>query len=195
MSTGTVPSPWYREAIAAYDWLYRAVHGLNTSTSAVGPILRLVVRRSYRTVRLADGTLVRFGDRVGFLHLNNERVVGLQSDGLSPLATGLEFRRLLIASLRALATLVGPGGRFGTVRAFAAITIFHQGLCRLGFEAEDNGLRWPRLVAAYQRALLTSLRDGRPVSLRGATYHHAERVWISGQTLVQRYGARHLPPG
>jgi len=37
------------------------------------------VRRSHRTLRLADGTIISHGDRIGVLHLNNDRVVDLHA--------------------------------------------------------------------------------------------------------------------
>jgi peptidoglycan-N-acetylglucosamine deacetylase len=185
---------WYRAAIFAYDWVYRVAHGLNTPASEVGPVLRVEIRRSHGSFRLADGPVVRFGDRIGFLHVNNDRVVDLRSDGLSPIAIGLEFRRRLIASLRSLAALSQPEGRLADVRAYAATTIFHEGLGRLGFEAEPGGLRWPKVVAAYQRALLMSMHTGSPVGLRAVTYHQAERVWISRQKLIRLY-APPVDPG
>ena len=180
---------WSRVAIAAYDWVYRVTHGLNMPASEVGPVLRIEVRPSHRTFRLSGGTTIRPGDTIGFLHVNNERVIALSSDGLSPIAVGLEFRRRLTASLRALATLARPGGRLAHVPAFAATTIFHEGLGRLGFETEPRGLRWPKLVGAYQRALLATMHSRGPVGLRADTYHHAERAWITRDALIARYSA------
>ncbi len=180
-------SAWYRAATGAYDWVYRVTHGLTSPESEVGLVLRVEIRRSRRTLGLSDGAVIARGDRIGFLHLNNDRVIALGSDGLSPLAVGLEFRRRLIASLHALAALAQPGGRLADVRAFAATTIFHQGLARLGFEAERRGLRWPKVVAAYQRALLMSMHPRGPIGLHGAAYRHAERVWISRERLIALY--------
>ena len=182
-------SVWYRAAIPAYDWLYRVAHRLNAPVSEVGPVLRVEIRRSRWSLRLSDGTAIRRGDPVGFLHLNNDRVVALHSDGLSPISVGLEFRRRLIDSLLALAELAGTDGRLAHLSAFAATTIFHEGLGRLGFETEACGLRWPKVVATYQRALMTSLHGDLPIGLHGSTYQHAERVWISRPKLNERYGA------
>src|SRR2546428_176986 len=77
--------------------------------------------------------------------------------------------------------------------AFAATTIFHEGLGRLGFETEPGGLRWPKLVGAYQRALLATMHSRGPVGLRADTYHHAERAWITRDALIARYSAP-VPP-
>lgn len=177
----------YRFGIAAYDWVYRVTHGLTSPESEIGPVLRVEIRRSRRTFRLRDGSIIRPGDRIGYIHVNNDRVAALGADGLTPVAVGLEFRKRLLASFCALAELCRPGGRLDDVKAFQATTIFHYGLTRLGFETEPGGLRWPRLVGAYQRALLATMHPRRPVGLHGASYQHAERLWISREALYARY--------
>ncbi len=180
---------WYRPVILAYDRVYRLLHGLDAPASEVGPVFCVDVQRSCRARRLADGTVIRPHDLVGFLHLNNARVLTLRTDGLPPISVGLEFRRQLVASLDALAAFAQPGGRLAQVQAFAATTIFHQGLRRFGFATEPHGLRWSWLVAAYQRALLGALRAGRRARLRGATYQRAEQVWISRAELLRRFAS------
>jgi hypothetical protein len=179
----------FRWAVLAYDRLYRLLHGLDTAASEVGPAVRIEVRRSHRTL-LAGGTTIRFGDRIGVLHLNNAVMAALHADGRAPIAVGLEFRRQLVGSLHELARLAGPRGRLKDVKAFSATTIFfHRGFRRLGFAPEDDAPAWPRLVAGYQRALLASLHPAGPVRLRRASCGRARRLWISRETLLARYGA------
>jgi len=155
----------------------------------VGPAGRIAVRRSHRTLQLAGGTTIRFGDRIGILHLNNAFMAAVHADGNAPIVVGLEFRRQLVSSLHELARLAGPSGRLKDVKAFSATTIFfHQGFTRLGFAPEDDAPAWPRLVAAYQRALLASLHPAGPVCLRRSVTA-ALRLWISRENLLARYGA------
>src|SRR5512143_3314163 len=116
---------WRRWPIVAYDRVYRWLNGLDRPGAQVGPILRLTVRTSRRTVRLMDGTVVRRGDPIGVIHLNNERVVTLHAVGLQPGAIGIRFRRQLVASFRELTRLAAPGGSLAQVRAFTATTILH----------------------------------------------------------------------
>lgn len=194
MSPPVPVSSVYRFGIAAYDWLYRVSHGLTSPESEIGPVLRVEIRKSRRAFRLGDGTIIRPGDRIGYLHLNNDRVGALGADGLPPVALGLAFRKRLLASFGALAEMCRPGGRFADVTAFQGTTIFHEGLNRLGFETEPDGLRWPRLVGAYQRALLASMHPRRPVGLQGPSYQHAERVWISREQMLARYGGEAFRP-
>jgi hypothetical protein len=191
MATSRRPArPPYRWAVIAYDWLYRLWHGLESPASAVGPVLRLEVRRLRRAHRLPDGTTLASGDRVGVLHLNNEHVAALHLNGSSPLAVGLEFRRRLIASLEALAALADEHGPLADVQAFEATTIFHRGLARLGFLVDADGLRWPRLVATYQRALLASVHPAGALRFQGAEYRRARRLWLTRHALLRRYAAR-----
>lgn len=179
--------PWYRLAVLAYDGLYRACHRLDTPASQVGPALRIEVRPSRRARALPDGTRIRRGERIGVIHLNNARIAEMHTNGLTPLAVGLEFRRQLLSSLHALAALAGPGGPLDDVAAFVATTIFHRGLARLGFQPEPDGWLWPHLVAPYQRALLASLHPAGAFRLRHATYHRARRLWITRAALVSRF--------
>jgi len=176
------------DALSAYDRVYRFWYRLDSPAAAVPPLLLVEVRRSHRSLTLGDGTPVRLFDRIGVLHLDNERVATLHDGRRSPPAVGLEFRRQFLASLQNLALLSLPPGRLAGVCAFTAVTIFHHGLVRAGFEVEPNGLVWPASVGAYQRALLASLHpSGRSRLVRlGGT--RAERLWISRERLLARYG-------
>lgn len=171
-------------AIVLWDRVYRRWHGLDALPSRVPPLLVLSPERAWRPHRLADGTLLQRGDRYGELHLDNASVVALRQRGLSAPRLGLKFRLELRASLRTLARLSDGEERFAGLQAFSAITIFHQGLMRLGFEVETDGLIAPRITGAYQRALLLSLA-ARPGSHRSP---YARRLWISARKLRSLYG-------
>jgi len=185
--------PAWHWALVAYDRAYRLVHGLDRSRAQVGPALCVAVRQGRRARTLPDGTRLAPGIRVGELHLANARLAALHGDGLSPLAVGLEFRRRLLASLAELARLCAPAGPLADVRAFCAVTVFHRGLARLGFAPERDGLVWPGLVAAYQRALLATLHPGGGARLRRPTYGRARRLWITREALLARYGPGAAP--
>lgn len=178
---------WRRRPIAVYDRVYRWVNGLDRPESQVGPVLRLRVRSSRRDVRLKDGALVRRGEPIGIMHLDNERVVSLHADGVSREAIGLEFRRQFLASLRELAGLADRG-RLAGVPAFTATTIFHHALGRLGFEPARGSSGGSALVGAYQRALLASLRPAGHARLDARTRRHARQLWLSREALRARFG-------
>jgi hypothetical protein len=188
-TTGGRERPPYRWAVVLYDRAYRWVRGLDRPAAEVGPVLRVEVRRNRRARRLADGTRLRHADRIGLLHLDNRRIAAIHVGGRSPLSVGLEFRRQLMISLHVLARLA-DGGPLGDVVAFSAITIFYDGLARLGFAPDPHRLAWPQVVAAYQRALLASIHPAGALRLNRATYREAQRLWLSRPALVARYGRR-----
>jgi YkoP-like protein len=172
-------------AITAFDRVYRAWHHLDLPVSTVPPVLTIAVERAWRQHRLADGTVLPPGAAYGELHLDNARVVALRKRGLSSTQVGFEFRRNLRASLTALAALTQRDARLAHLAAFSAITIFHHGLARLGFELEPNGLLAPRITGAYQHALLMSLAP-----VRGPRRSRcAQRLWISAPKLRALYGS------
>jgi hypothetical protein len=180
---------WYHWPIALYDRCYRLAHGLDRPAAAVGPAVRLEIRRSRRTIRLADGEQIEAGDPIGVLHLNNQRVAALHDEGSSPMTIGIRSRRLFLASLGELARGTSPGGPFVGVRAFTATTIFHRALGRFGFEPAREAARASTLAALYHRALLATLHPAGASRLSAETYHHARRIWISRERLCAMYGA------
>ena len=180
------PSYW---PIALYDRAYRLCRRLDTPSSEVGSTLLIEFRHAHRPIRLGDGTTIAPGDRIGVLHLNNDRVRALHVNGVSPMAVGVDFRRELIASLRALALLASPGGRAADAVAFAATTIFHHGLPRLGFDRDAVPPACPYLTTAYQRALLAVLHPAGAHRLLRLANTRAERLWLSRARLVALYGA------
>jgi len=179
----TEPSPAHR-IVALWDRVYRSWNRLDRPASKIPPLLSLHLTRAWRSHRLADGTVLQAGDLYGELHLDNARVLALRGRGLSPVQLGLTIRRELRASLVALAAASGPHEPFARVRAFSAITVFHQSLARLGFQIEPRGLLAPRVTGTYQHVLLHSLGT-RPAGHRGP---HAARLWITRRRLRALYG-------
>jgi hypothetical protein len=148
------------------------------------------VRRSRRTRTLADGTVLRRGESVGILHLDNGRVAALHHEDGGCRPVGLAFRRRFVASLEALAARATDGGDLAGVRAFAAVTIF-GGLERVGFaEAAGDGLRWVRCVAWYQRTLLATLHPAGAARPGLSSLTRARRLWISRERLLALHGPR-----
>lgn len=176
-----------------YDVTYRWVHGLMDPAAEVGPVLRVGVAR-YRgpTVTLADGTRIGCGDRIGIIHLHNERVAELHAEGSRTPAAGLGFRRAFVASLRELARQVLDTDRYAGVEAFTAQTIMHRGTERAGFEILPIRSRmWGRGVAAYERTLLARYH---PLGRRGARrprFAEARAIWVSRRALLSHYGPEH----
>ncbi|MFQ5828585.1 MAG: hypothetical protein ACE5JD_05445 [Candidatus Methylomirabilia bacterium] len=173
-----------------YDRAYLRVHRLRDPAAEVGPILRVEVRRHRGPrVSLPDSTEIRWGDRIGILHLSNERVAQFHGDGRDTAVAGLRFRRAFFASVRELARQVLEGDRYAGVKAFTGITILDSGTPRGGFEILPVPNQWwGTLVAAYERALLARYHPmGRQGAAR-ARFSHARAIWISREGLLRRYG-------
>lgn len=179
--------PFYRPVVLVYDRLYRLWHRLDGPLAWRASALCVQIRPLRRPASLADGTCLACGTLVGILHLDNARIVMLHTSGASPMSVGLALRREMLASLGALARAVGDGA-LGDVRAFAATTIFHEGLARLGFQPEPGAPAWPSLVAAYQRALLASLHPVSRLRLRRKAYRQSRRLWLPREVLLSRFG-------
>jgi YkoP-like protein len=182
-------TPWYRRAVAVYDRSYRRLHGLDRPTARVGPVLSVQRRWMWRALRLADGTVLRRGARIGVLHLDNGRALALHGSGLDPGQIGFEFRRLVLSSLRALATQAVDGGPLAQLQAYSVTTLFHHRLPRLGFApAPGDPSIGRQLVSRYERALLSSLHPAGRARLRRGDRDEARRLWISRQALLARFG-------
>ena len=74
-------TPWYRPAVALYDWSYRRLHRLDQPAARIEPVLRVQRCRRWRALRLADGTRLGRGATLGVLHLDNVRALALHGDG------------------------------------------------------------------------------------------------------------------
>jgi len=181
-------APWYRAAIALYDWSYRRLNGLDQPTGRIEPVLKVQRRRAWRALRLADGTLLGRGATFGVLHLDNTRALALHGAGLDPVMIGFEFRRLFLSSLRTLAERVADGGPLTNFAAFSVTTLFHHRLPRLGFApAPGDRPTCGRLVSLYERALLSSVHPAGSARLRRGARGEARRLWISRQDLLTRF--------
>lgn len=195
---GATEDTVFRLFLRGCDLAYRWLHGLLDPAAQVGEALRVELA-CYRgpTLTLADGTKVRPGDRIGIIHLRNERVAALHGDGSETPTAGLKFRRAFVASLAELARRVGESDRYVGVKAFTAETILHRGTQRAGFEILPiPSATWSRLVAAYERALLTRYH---PLGRRRASrlrFSEARAIWISRTALLRRYAPeRSVPSG
>ncbi len=184
---------WARGLIAGLDRGFRALHALDAEGARVAPALRVELRRSRRGLALADGAVVRRGEPIGMLHLDNDRIAALHREDGGRRPVGLVFRRRFVASLESLAARAADGGDLAGVRAFAALTIF-GGLERVGFaEAAGDRLRWASGVAWYQRLLLATLHPAGAARPGLSALTRARRLWISRERLLALHGpARRL---
>jgi hypothetical protein len=141
-----------------YDRLYRLVFRLQ----AVGPLLYVGCERYRGPARVfADRAELRPGDPVGTLHVNNALIANLYETDGADQRVALAFRRLLLASLEALAAEAQVSQRFCDVAVYRGINWFRPRGKRIGFQVEALA-EGPRagLLRLHFRLLLYAFAGG-----------------------------------
>lgn len=198
MSRGSGPPPGKPPFPEAdLPWLWRAVETFFRRLYRVEPVtaepdcLLAFNRARYRGPerRLACGALLRPGDLLLELHFRREALRPLTQQG-DPARIGLGLLRLADRDLPRLARRLETEPALAGVAALHAVTLFHRGIRRYGFETAPLE---PRLAewwfSAWQRRLLA--RDHPLGRARIATAREAlvaRHVWISRAALLGRYG-------
>ena len=144
-------------------------------------------------VPLRCGTVVRAGDCVMEIHLRREALLPLLRLENSARA-GIEFIKLGNRDLPRLVRQMEEDPRLRPVKALHALTLFHRGVSRYGFEVlpvRESHLEW--WFTRWQCALMARDR-GTIAAFGGADERPVVRhVWASRETVIQRYGARRGP--
>ena len=152
-----------------------------------GALIQFGISR-YRghTTRLADGTLVRRGDRILHLHLDNRYLAAVSTTvsptgGLKPWSL-VELARL---DLDYLAAEVASG-RLGDVRAIRGVGLLAEATRRVGFEVRPlpHSMRWALIRHVLALVLASHHRAGAKDLDRGLPW--PAEAWMSSQTLLTR---------
>jgi hypothetical protein len=166
-------------------------------------ILRIALTAYKKDFQLSDGTRVRAGDRICELHLWNEHIPPMPSDG-PDLRWGLRFYRLAVKSLRSLAAyiaaeeledVVALGGQMAFLEKENP-PVLATAAPQLGFDLVNltaEGGRWLRFTHFWENIFSWALMwTFNPGSLRGKRFLRLQRyrLWMSRRTLLQRYGPR-----
>jgi YkoP-like protein len=139
-----------------------------------------------RPATLQDGTLVRRGDRILHLHLDNRLVVGQSR----PWALIERARKDLDDIAEDVAS-----GRLGSVRAIRGVSVLAPAAAGAGFEVRPlpRNRRWALIrfvsalvIASYHRAGIEELDRGLP---------WPSEVWMSAAALRTRLKPAPLPTG
>jgi len=190
--------------VRGIDFALRRYSGIREFSSDPDCILRISVTVSKKDLFLSDGTAIRPGDKIGEMHLWNERIPPLDSSGPG-LAWGLVLQKRIVSSLRELATYVREVPEFRNVQAFRARLGLkgpnsEEKLARLasrfGFEmVETSPNQYPAVVSRlfsffdnlYASGLMLTFN---PESLRGKRFWDFKRpeLWISTRKLMEKYG-------
>lgn len=175
------------------NYIVRRLSIENVAIDGRPSLFRLAWRR-YRgkPLPLPDGVVIRPGDPIGELHLNNNLLREITTRGRTPERIALLTLKELRRSLPELAQFVQQTPRFQNITALLGMTMLHQGTERMGFVKMElsSGLR--RMTRWYQGWLLVLMHpDGR----RRLTGHKdkftPKLVVISRMELFRRY----LPAG
>lgn len=185
--TSPRPLPWHWRLLEAY---FARAYRTEILGGEPGSLFafNLFAHRGPEIV-LKCGTRVRAGDTVMEVHFRRE--------GLAPLAaqadsTGLGLGLLLLADREVprLAGELARDPRFAEVKALHALTLFHRGIRRYGFEVfpvrERPVERW---FTWWQKLLLRRDHPHGEKAVAGSGEAAVVRhVWVSREALVRRYG-------
>lgn len=140
-------------------------------------------------VRLRCGTVVCSGDLTLELHFRREALAPLMRDG-DPARMGLGLIRLGDRDIPKLALALERERRFREVRALHALTLFHRGVARWGFEVMPVREPWVERWFTWWHRLLMA-RD----HAQGGAHVRENReklvtrhVWVSREELIRLYG-------
>ncbi|MGB9802567.1 polysaccharide deacetylase family protein [Desulfofundulus sp.] len=152
-------------------------------------LFRLRTRRYYgRPITLSDGTLLRAGDPIVELHLNNEMLKEITSTGKSPERIALLTLKEVKRSLPALARWVHSTPQGKNIRAVVGLTILYRGTERLGFTVSDPPATITGLASWYQGWLLSFYHaEGRLRFNRHKKKLSAKIVAMGREELLRRY--------
>lgn len=186
--------------VGSVDAVLRSIHGIHEFTEDPECVLRIALIRASRPVTLSDGAQIGAGEPIGALHLWNEHLPRYSERG-PDLAWACEIRRLVLHSMRLLATHVEREPGWQAVQAFCAATMLSRRLgdmqirrlaARHGFEriepppsilGELHALGDCFNTWALTRAFNPAALSRQPF-LRGRC-----ELWISRAVLLDRYGS------
>lgn len=156
-----------------------------------GYIFRLgLVRHRGPQLDFKDGTVVRPGDMVAELHLDNPRAAGLHTQG----RPGFRYRREVFRALPALARELSTRPEYRSLPAVCGASLIWAEAERAGFEHRPYPAftRWwltwweRHLLAQYHPAGRKRLAEGRRTEVR--------QIWMTRRTLLARYGREAAGP-
>lgn len=138
---------------------------------------------------LPSGERVRPGDPVMELHFRRAALLPLIQDG-DPRRAGLELLRLGKRDLPRLARVVQTDPELQNVAALHALTLFHRGIDRLGFEIVPVASRLEeRWFSWYHRVLMA--RDSHAGAERVRQHRHkliTRHIWFTREAFIRRWG-------
>lgn len=149
-------------------------------------------RHAGEALSLQDGSRIVAGDTVLEIHFRREALLPLIRDG-DPTRMGIRLLKLGDRDIPRLAQRLASDPALAEVRALHALTMFHRGIQRYGFEVHPVRERhlewwftfWHRLLMARDHA--HGWKHVNSFQERLVTRH----IWISREEFLRR----HLPNG
>ena len=139
-------------------------------------------------VPLRCGGVIRAGDTVMEVHFRREALLALMGSP-DPARLAIGLLSLADRDLPRLARVLEQDPRLRDVRALHALTLFHRGISRYGFEVMPVRSHWEERWFTWWHRLLMA-RD----HPRGRAHIRAHReklvtkhVWLSREALLRRY--------
>lgn len=139
-------------------------------------------------VQLRDGAVIRSGDQILEIHFRREALQSRVTTG-EPTRLALALLQLGDRDVPRLAKALEYDPELKAVRALHALTLFHRGVERYGFEVQPVEQRWAELwFTAWHRLLMA--RD-HPSGAARVREHRAKlvtrHVWISRAALLRKF--------
>lgn len=196
--------------VSRIDRLLRHHYGVSEFSASASCILRMQVTQMTEDLTLADGIALQTRDRIIDIHLWNEQVPKMPSDGPT-LAWARRFTEAFDFSLRELARYISAEPGLQDVKAIRAImsigsAVQRNQLCRIvgraGFQAisaSDLPSLRERLHRFGENVLYAMMLYGcNSAALRSDVLRRARTVaYLSRPALLQRYAScipPHFPP-
>lgn len=167
-----------RRMLDALD-LWVAAHEGFRPIGEGGYIFRFRATRHWgRRLTLADGTQIGPGDRIGELHIDNQRAAALHRNGHA----AIRFRHELLRAFLALAADLATRPEYRTIQAVGGASLFWEGAAQWGFEHRPLPAftRW--WLAWWERFLLAQYHPDGQRRLSGRRME-LRKVWITRRAL------------
>jgi hypothetical protein len=161
-----------------------------------GYIIRLgLVRHRGTALVFQDGTVVRRGDLVGEIHVDNRRAAALH-EGRN---AGLRYRREVFRALPALAQDLRTRPEYQPIKVVGGPSLFWEEATLAGFEHRPLPAfsRW--WLAWWERFVLARHHPKGRARLAEGNRTELRQIWMTRRALLERYGhedaARAAPLG
>lgn len=187
-------------AIRRLDAHLRRKQGIFEFSQDPRCLLRISVDPAEMDLHFADGTEVKAGEPVGTIHLWNEHLLKIPSDG-ADLRWAMAMRQLMRFTLRELASAMQTDSRLQRATAFGGTAVFASrgGPSQVAKMASRFGFEWipdtrnPSLLRRihdfFQNFLVFGLEWAfNPAGLRGKDFlRPREALYMSRDALLERY--------